>query len=177
MGHMVRNPGDEPPVVFPDHVTAGELREAADQVERFTRFVHPLDHSAVQMRSIAALLRRHAEFAEPSPRFGALRHEGFHVDRLAHESSSAERIFAERWKVENAVDHFRAPVLLSLVRVGAPTPFRVNMDEDGRLFGIHLTQRDATLAASIIQWLGTNVGGGFVQECLREAGYTVGLRK
>lgn len=36
-----------------------------------------------------------------------------------------------------------------------------------------LTQRDATVAASVVQWLGTNVGFCFLEETLRDAGYRI----
>jgi len=36
-----------------------------------------------------------------------------------------------------------------------------------------INQRDATVAATVIQWLGTNVGYGFLTECLRRAGLVI----
>jgi hypothetical protein len=33
-----------------------------------------------------------------------------------------------------------------------------------------MTQRHASVVATVIQWLGTNVGSGFLQECLRRVG-------
>ena len=35
------------------------------------------------------------------------------------------------------------------------------------------TKREAEVAATVIQWLGTNVGFVFLEEVLKEAGYAV----
>lgn len=37
----------------------------------------------------------------------------------------------------------------------------------------HATKRDRYVAASVIQWLGTNVGFGFLTNALQKAGYAV----
>lgn len=39
--------------------------------------------------------------------------------------------------------------------------------------GLNLTQRDAAVAATVIQWLGTNCGFGFYTNCLRKVGERV----
>lgn len=36
-----------------------------------------------------------------------------------------------------------------------------------------MTQRDATLAATLIQWLGTNVGFAFLEDALKRAGFKI----
>jgi hypothetical protein len=37
----------------------------------------------------------------------------------------------------------------------------------------NLTEREQRIIATIIQWLGTNVGFGFILKCLKRAGYVV----
>lgn len=76
-----------------------------------------------------------------------MKHEGFSRDRLKPEMNNPREVaFAAQWEYENK---------------DAP---------GGRLMH-HLipdfTERDATVAATVIQWLGSNVGTGFLIEVLR----------
>lgn len=96
-------------------------------------------------------------------------HVGKHADRLSVDchSSDRERAFAERWKLEN--DRYRA-TLLSLLHSEMSTsgigfPAQVQTGE--------LTQDEATVAATVIQWLGTNCGFDFVRIALENCGYEI----
>jgi len=82
-------------------------------------------------------------------------HRGFFRERLKYRDSDLERAFADNWerackeyfRLENILDHKGSP---------------------------KITQRDATIIATVIQWLGTNVGFNFVVSNFLECGYTVG---
>ncbi len=77
-----------------------------------------------------------------------IKHEGLHADRLLPRADNPrERAFAAEWKKQ-------APGTL------------------GHLIGDH-TQRDAEVAATIIQWLGSNVGMSFIVTALNQEGYVV----
>jgi hypothetical protein len=70
-------------------------------------------------------------------------------DRLTHYSGSsvAERTYLRLWQASNGKD---SRILRNCIHPVEPT------------------QRDAAVAASVITWLGTNVGSGFVDSCERQ---------
>lgn len=71
----------------------------------------------------------------------AIRHEGVSVHRLRPEADNPREVaFAEAWKNRNT--HFHR-TLVDLV-------------------GPEVSQRDATVAATIVQWLGSPVGSCFL---------------
>ena len=73
---------------------------------------------------------------------------------------NAEAINAAEWRRMNR----EWPDLLGLILApddGARDLLTLNA------IPVYVTRRDAAVAASIIQWLGTNVGRGFVQRCER----------
>lgn len=97
-------------------------------------------------------------------------HEGLHTKRLTDSpchSQRREQAFAQRWKDENDVRQ-RRHLLYELMLVGPFDPMR-----DRRVPGLELTQDCATAVASVVQWLGSNVGFSFVEESLRDAGYRI----
>ncbi|MDO8795391.1 MAG: hypothetical protein Q7J25_12300 [Vicinamibacterales bacterium] len=82
-------------------------------------------------------------------------HASFHEDRLRH--GIPERIYAEHWKSLNVrspgVNHGYTYLEWILTPSGrAPGP---------------VSQRDASVAAAVIQWLGTNCGMAFLQSAER----------
>lgn len=88
-----------------------------------------------------------------------LEHVGFESQRVVFASSSMdmlERILAFRWMEENKAEW------CTLDRL-------VHNQEDGH----GATQRDAEVAATVIQWLGTAVGYSFLKRCLNEAGFRI----
>lgn len=75
------------------------------------------------------------------------------------QSNDAERIYAERWRKENrrepAINHGFTALEWILCPDGQRVPERA-------------TLRDAVVAASVIQWLGTSCGHGFVLQAEKE---------
>lgn len=85
-----------------------------------------------------------------------LAHVGFEAQRVVFPSGDLERTFAFRWVERNREEWCLLDRLLS-----------TEADPRGA------TERDAKVAATVIQWLGTNVGFGFIRSCLEEAGYKI----
>jgi hypothetical protein len=73
---------------------------------------------------------------------------------------NAEAIYAAQWRRMNR----EWPDLLGLVLAPDDGPRDLLTRQ---LAPVHVTRRDAAVAASIIQWIGTSVGHGFVQGCER----------
>lgn len=71
-----------------------------------------------------------------------LHHIGLAVNRLKIDHAAHERAFAEQWAVENEMTPTSPPLLLQLIP--------------------DCTQEQATAVATVIQWLGSNVGQGFL---------------
>lgn len=87
-----------------------------------------------------------------------LEHVGFESQRVVFESSPMDRLeraLAFRWMEENAREWC--------------TLDRLVCGENGH----GATQRDAEVAATVIQWLGTAVGYSFLQRCFEEAGFKI----
>ena len=83
-------------------------------------------------------------------------HEGLRPERLDHPASALEKIYAEVWKEEN-IGGVCAPILQTLLSESAhPT----SMWGGKPIYVVN--QRDAHVAGTVIQWLGTNVGRAFV---------------
>ena len=79
---------------------------------------------------------------------------GRYDDRLlANRDNPREVAFADQWDRENDRKGFGRPVLDALI-------------EDW-------TNRDAEVAATLIQWLGSNVGFSFLEESLVKCGYSI----
>lgn len=99
-----------------------------------------------------------------------IEHVGLHVHRLTPEADNPrERIYAEAWASENKIQPGRpTPALVYLLSNGG-NPFGFG---GGKLL-MEYDQKSATIAATIIQWLGSDVGFSFVSECLYKAGYRV----
>ena len=64
-------------------------------------------------------------------------------------------------------------MLMNPVGIGGGTGF---FNPIGEQHG-PITQRDALVAATVVQWIGTNVGRSFLTEAFRDVGYEVVLRK
>ncbi len=90
-----------------------------------------------------------------------LNHVGFEAQRVVFESSPMdrlERVFAFRWMEEN-----RRQEWCTLDRLVYSPP----ESHTGA------TERDAKVAATVVQWLGTAVGYSFLKRCLEEAGFKI----
>lgn len=77
-----------------------------------------------------------------------MKHVGFSADRLSREPR--EKVFAEAWKKINSKPYVTFEYLI-------PYP----------------TERDATVAATVMQWLGSPVGFDWLEDTLNKAGYKV----
>ena len=87
-----------------------------------------------------------------------LEHVGFESQRVVFADSPMdllERVLAFRWMEENAREWC--------------TLDRLVCSEEGQ----GATQRDAEVAATVIQWLGTAVGYSFLERCMKEAGFKI----
>ena len=92
--------------------------------------------------------------------------------------SRRERAFADRWMVENhAALRFGVKHGLGLLVDLIGVEYRPGHSPGDWFAGSGpcwpVTRRDSRVAATVIQWLGTNVGFGFLVEALRDAGYDV----
>ena len=81
-------------------------------------------------------------------------HEGHLKERQEH--NPMEKAFADQWKAENELHD----ILQGLFR-------------DGYDHVLSINARDAFVVATVIQWLGTNVGRGFLWSALQRVGYVV----
>ena len=70
-----------------------------------------------------------------------------------------ERIYAAAWKARNR----RSPGINS-----GFTYLEWILCPSGQRYPPPISRRDAAVAASVIQWLGTNIGLGFIRECERK---------
>lgn len=99
-----------------------------------------------------------------------LRHVGYRVERCRF--GLLERIFCEEWQKECRPArglNFGFGLLQDL--------FIDNGGKPGRLSGLRFilipSQREAYIVATVVQWLGTNVGFSFLLRCLQKAGLTI----
>lgn len=96
-----------------------------------------------------------------------IRHTGWKVERCRF--GLLERIFAEAWRHENVRDRYTAGGILQQLFMRQEEGF-VSWFRRPRLV---INARDAMVAATVIQWLGTNVGYGFLTKCLERAGLKI----
>ncbi len=94
----------------------------------------------------------------------AIKHEGLHAHRLRPDRGNPrEQVFAKLWAKENGRPHTRHQLLAYLL----------HSDTDGLVQYWNLTQEEATIAATGVQWLGSNVGWSFLLDRLEECGYEI----
>ena len=107
-------------------------------------------------------------------------HEGAEKERCNHASDgwlNKEKVFAAKWNETNHPPSFLNHgvgtlewLLCSRYRKGANF---LRPDDACHELYRHLTQPEATAAASAIQWLGTNCGWCWLEECIRECGFDI----
>lgn len=102
-------------------------------------------------------------------------HEGAEKERCNHTHEgwfNKEKVFAEAWKKANDPPGFlnggNGVLLLLLCTMPANAPWG-----PGYRISRHLTQEEATAAASAIQWLGTNCGWCWLEETIRDCGFDI----
>lgn len=95
-----------------------------------------------------------------------LRHVGLHAYRLSHPCGHREEVFAQRWRAENEpptyVNHGRGML-----------DHLLYMSPDQTKFTGESTEREESVAASVIQWLGTNCGWCFLESALKDCGFVL----
>jgi len=96
-----------------------------------------------------------------------LEHKSLDVDRLEWvRGSELEKAFAKKWEALNAPNtgcNFNMGILQDLM---------VRQDQNYKI-DFWITQREATIVATIVQWLGTNVGFGFLLSVFDDVGMTL----
>lgn len=81
-------------------------------------------------------------------------HVGLNWKRIHPDAGNLlEQIYAIQWQDENRI------------QTGRPTPLLAH------LLNGQFSERDAQVAATVIQWLGSHVGRSFVQEGLRKESF------
>lgn len=81
-------------------------------------------------------------------------HAELHAERTIFADGDLEAAFAQEWL---RINEAQPGLLETLLEAGECSP-------------AHSPQRDAAVAATVIQWLGTNVGFGFLRSVLGEHG-------
>ncbi len=105
-----------------------------------------------------------------------MKHRGLQVHRLDAPGGSTERerAFAEAWDKAQRENQALEHLLVVSAKEGDPGAFKP-MGPFGPAFAKKplgdLTERDEIVAATLMQWLGTNVGFFYVQKALEKAGY------
>lgn len=103
-----------------------------------------------------------------------IEHIGFHLDRVRCEHNPLEAALVECWRKENQ-PLGRTPTLWSLL---CRDPWSLLRSESERPDALrYVTQRDARVAATIVQWMGTNCGRDFLERAYREAGWNLTFRR
>ena len=112
-----------------------------------------------------------------------VKHIGSHSDRCDHKADgwfNKEAVFARKWAETNRPPPFLNSGIGPLEHLVTMRP----IPSDSRvIFGSgyeryrDLTQAEATAAASVIQWLGTNCGWCWLEECIRECGFDLIFRR
>jgi len=83
-----------------------------------------------------------------------IKHEGHNHHRLGREP--LERLFADKWReLNNGTGRGHGPLAYMLA-------------EDRNRPRDEVTDRDAMVAATVVQWLGSNVGQCFLQDVMNE---------
>lgn len=87
-----------------------------------------------------------------------MKREGLYTHRLSHPASDRERVFAKSWREycdNNGLDPLTF-LFSSTSNIAEP-----------------YSERDDQIAATVIQWLGTNVGWCFLSEALQKMGFRI----
>lgn len=79
-----------------------------------------------------------------------------------------EKAFMEHWLKENRTGRSGPGILQSLF-IDSPANFSLS---NGKVI-IEMTNRDRQIAATVIQWLGSNIGFAFLVESLSDCGYKI----
>lgn len=124
--------------------------------------------------------RRPAGGADPSVTTAgeeSIKHRGLHFNRTHDNcwSGRMEKTFAEEWEKEQYPPGFLNGGMgcLTLLITSRLEKREWCAGEDWVSHPEELTQRDAQVAATVVQWLGTNVGFCWLTETLAKCGYSL----
>lgn len=97
------------------------------------------------------------------------RHVGWLAERCRY--NRRERVFAEEWRRENRRENRNDWTWLSLLQ-------KLFLRNPESVFGfarprIVISRREEYIVATVIQWLGTNVGWCFLNTCVERCGYRI----
>jgi hypothetical protein len=95
---------------------------------------------------------------------------GLYSDRLKFDEQGRETAFSEHWTKENISAAYRYGILQDLF-IHSTQPLAPLRDE--RTCLIKIQNRDRLIVATIIQWLGSNVGWCWLNEAVNKAGYKI----
>src|ERR1035437_1932254 len=96
--------------------------------------------------------------------------KGYWLERTKWERGDREKIFYKQWKKENIANpgiNQGHGILQDLFCIPAKSIFKT-----GGL-KVLINKRDRYIVATVIQWLGTNVGWCWLEETLRKCGYRI----
>ncbi len=113
-----------------------------------------------------------------------MKHIGVHKKRL-NEHNPREIAFAETWANENKNSRGSSRLQELMIEKretpaeGFQKQFSILMSSGAEYVKVHhrVTPRDAEIVATVIQWLGSNVGMAFLHEALLKCGKTIVDRK
>lgn len=87
-----------------------------------------------------------------------LKHVGIHIHRLADPMNMPEIVYADKWRKENSPSICMGTRgILDYILSSAKSVSEHRFDD--------VSERDETVAATVIQWLGSPVGQCFISEC------------
>lgn len=105
-------------------------------------------------------------------------HTGLHSERC--QNNPREQAFAEEWREENRTDvavNYGFGILQDLMMIRTGNKDRFNwVSGQEEVFAEIITERDARIVATVVQWLGSNIGMDFIRSALSKCGYDV-IRK
>jgi hypothetical protein len=104
-----------------------------------------------------------------------VRHVGRHAKRMEYpcHSSDRERAFANGWAKQNKRVSWLSGGLGTLERLLCIDQVQSEYEPDRTIekFTRELTPAEAVAAATALQWLGTNCGWCFLEQCVNACGY------
>jgi len=102
---------------------------------------------------------------------GDIKHIGLHAHRLLYDSYGSEMAFAKEWTALQP----KPPMLPLLVKLIHREKSSITGIEN--YYPERLTQREAEVAATVVQWLGSPVGWCFLEQCIERCGYQLKKKK
>jgi hypothetical protein len=101
--------------------------------------------------------------------------DGLHANRLDPKCGNPREVaFAEQWVQEHAYSNLLST--LFVVPCVPGTPGAIYTHSFGHAvfpLGVEPTERDRIVAATLMQWLGSNCGMSFLREALDRVGYRI----